>query len=178
MIKRSSGILVHITSLPSRFGIGDLGPAAYRFADFLAATRQSFWQVLPLNPTEREHGNSPYTSMSTFGLNPLLICLERLVDEGYLAPADLEPVPSFPEDRFDYAAVIEYKVQRLRHAYEKNRDTRAREADFEEFCEANRNWLDDFALFNAVREQQQGNPWNEWPKALADREGDALAAAA
>ena len=96
MMRRGSGILLHITSLPSPFGIGDLGPWAYRFADFLAETKQSFWQVLPLNPTALVRGNSPYSILSAFAGNSLLISPESLVAEGSLSRSDLKDSPSFP----------------------------------------------------------------------------------
>ena len=98
MKTRRSGILLHITSLPSPDGIGDLGPGAYRFADFLADAGQSIWQILPLNPTSSASGNSPYSSFSAFAGNPLLISPERLLEEGYLVPGDFENPPLFHQD--------------------------------------------------------------------------------
>ncbi|NVM26866.1 MAG: 4-alpha-glucanotransferase, partial [Desulfobacterales bacterium] len=101
MRRRGSGILLHIISLPSVYGIGDLGPEAYRFADFLAETKQSFWQILPLNPTDPAHGNSPYHSMSAFASNPLLISPELMVRDGLLTTSDVETVPDYPAGRVD-----------------------------------------------------------------------------
>ncbi|MDZ7345022.1 MAG: 4-alpha-glucanotransferase, partial [candidate division KSB1 bacterium] len=121
MNKRSSGILLHITSLPSAYGIGDLGPWAYRFVDFLVEAKQSFWQILPLNPTSIMYGNSPYSSYSAFAGNPLLISPELLVREGLLTPADLENAPAFPAARVDYDAVSECKMQILRRAFERHK---------------------------------------------------------
>jgi 4-alpha-glucanotransferase len=97
MNKRGSGILLHITSLPSSYGVGDLGPGAYRFADFLTGAKQTTWQVLPLNPTYPIYGNSPYSSISAFAGNTLLISPDLLIEEGLLSREDLEPVPPFPE---------------------------------------------------------------------------------
>ena len=101
MNRRGSGILLHITSLPSRYGIGDLGPEAYRFADFLSETKQGFWQILPLNPTDLAHGNSPYHSISAFANNPLLISPELMVRDGLLAPSDVENAPDYPKGCID-----------------------------------------------------------------------------
>ena len=109
MYKRGSGILLHITSLPSAYGIGDLGPEAYRFADFLGAAKQRYWQVLPLNPTDPIYGNSPYSSNSAFAGNTLLISPEQLFEEGLLSRGDLDPIPLFPEDRCNFLDVIHYK---------------------------------------------------------------------
>src|SRR5919201_371481 len=112
---RSSGILLHPTSLPTRFGIGDFGPAAYYFADFLARAGQSLWQVLPLGPTG--YGDSPYQTFSAFAGNPLLISLELLVEEGLLPPTALDHAPPFPAAQVDYGLVIDYKKQLLEQAF-------------------------------------------------------------
>ena len=96
---RGSGILLHITSLPSAYGIGDFGPAAYRFVEALERARQHYWQILPLNPTQNEYAHSPYSSPSAFALNPLLISPELLARDGYIDPEDLELHPDFPEGR-------------------------------------------------------------------------------
>ena len=109
MHERKSGILLHITSLPSRFGIGDLGPEAYRFADFLCDAGQKLWQILPLSPIIVGKGNSPYHSTSAFAANPLLISPELLVKDGLLDKADIRAVPVFPEERVDYEAAAGYK---------------------------------------------------------------------
>src|SRR5580658_5082350 len=118
---RSSGILLHPTSLPGPFGVGDLGPESYRFADFLAEAGLHIWQVLPLAPTG--YGESPYQSLSSFAGNPLLISLEKLAERGYLSPEDLAGGPAFPEDMVDFASVIPYKFKLLRKAFEKFRST-------------------------------------------------------
>jgi 4-alpha-glucanotransferase len=174
MIKRSSGILMHITSLPSPYGIGDFGPEAYRFADFLSGTHQGFWQVLPLNPTSPVHGNSPYAGLSTFAGNVLLISPEKMVDDGLLHREDLEPVPAFPEDRVDYNAVITYKMRLLETAYRRRKERKRRDYDYERFSSYNYEWLEDFSLFGALKAHFNGKPWNEWPREIRDRENGAL----
>lgn len=109
MKRRGSGILLHITSLPSAHGIGDFEPWAYRFADFLKEIRQSYWQILPLNPTSSGLGNSPYSSYSAFAGNPLLISPELLVEEGFLLKSGLEELPAFQEERVDFTLTTRYK---------------------------------------------------------------------
>ena len=171
--RRGSGILLHFTSLPSPFGIGDLGPWAYRFADFLAQTKQSYWQCLPLNPTEVRHGNSPYHSSSAFACNPLLISPELLIQEGLLNKTDLEPRSSFPPSRVEFEPVIAYKHGLLSLAYDRFK-TEGPDAEYSSFCSQQGSWLDDFALFVALKEEFKGRPWSGWPEKLRDREPDAL----
>ncbi len=169
MVRRTSGILMHITSLPSRFGIGDMGPWSYRFADFLSETEQGVWQILPLNPTNR----SPYHSSSAFAFNPMLISPELMVRDGFLKEEDLLGVPDFPAGRVDYPAVMDYKANLFSRAYEYFRK-RGREPLYEEFCRSNGFWLDDFALFSALKSKFSGSSWSEWPHELKDRREDAL----
>lgn len=169
--------MLHITSLPSRFGIGDLGPAAYRFADFLAHTHQRLWQILPLGPVG--YGASPYSSVSTFAGNPLLISPERLLAHGLLTEGDLADGPAFPTGRVDYDAVTKYKRRLLHTAVERfeadadAEDIRA----FDMFCEQNADWLEDYALYAALKEAHGGAAWSDWPPPLALRASDALEAA-
>ena len=170
---RGSGILLHFTSLPSPFGIGDFGPWAYRFADFLAETKQSYWQCLPLNPTDIEYGNSPYHSTSAFACNPLLISPELLIQEGALTEADLESIPSFSRDRVDFEVVLSYKHRLLSLAYDRFKKEGGN-GEYTNFCSEQVSWLDDFALFVALKEEFKGRPWNEWPDTLRDREPEAL----
>jgi 4-alpha-glucanotransferase len=170
---RGSGILLHFTSLPSPFGIGDFGPWAYRFADFLAETKQSYWQCLPLNPTDIEYGNSPYHSPSAFACNPLLISPELLIQEGLLTEADLEILPFFPRDRVDFDLVVSYKHGLLSAAYDRFQEDGAPEI-YRSFCSEQFSWLDDVALFVALKEEFKGRPWSEWPDNLRDREPEAL----
>src|ERR1700754_664751 len=113
---RSSGVLLHPTSLPGRFGIGDLGKEAYRFADFLVASNQSLWQVLPLGPTG--YGDSPYQCFSSFASNPLLISPELLIEDGLLIEDDIKRAPRFPVETVDFGRVIDYKSTVLRRAFE------------------------------------------------------------
>ena len=174
---RRSGILLHPTSLPGRFGIGDLGDAAYRFLDFLVAAGQSYWQVLPLSPTG--YGDSPYQGLSAFAGNPMLISPERLVEAGHLLEEDLDAtrVPVFPDDRVDFGPVIGYKMGLLDRAY-RNFEARATDdqrAALAHFCAEQAFWLDDFALFMALKEAHQLRPWHEWEPEIARRRPEALA---
>jgi 4-alpha-glucanotransferase len=172
---RSSGILLHITSLPGRFGIGDLGPCACEFADFLAAAGQKLWQVLPLHPTG--YGDSPYQCFSAFAGNPLLLSLERLRENGVLQASDLADAPSFPDEFVDYGAVIAFKfriLHRAAHAFFAGA-ARAEFAAFEQFCRRAVPWLDDYALFMAAKDTAGGAMWTAWDSSLRRREPAALA---
>ncbi len=174
---RASGILLHPTSLPSCFGIGALGDEAYRFADFLAASGQSLWQVLPLGPTG--YGDSPYACYSAFAGNTLLISPERLFEEGLLAKSDLDELPSLPTERVDFEGVHKTKEIVLGKAfarYQRTTDTELRSA-FETFAEQNASWLDDYALFRALKSAHAGQAWHEWERSLVGREPAALASA-
>jgi 4-alpha-glucanotransferase len=173
MRKRASGLLLHITSLPSPYGIGALGAEAYRFADFLAESGQSIWQVLPLNPTDPVAFNSPYGSDSSLAGNPLMISPDVLVEQGYLRREDLGPVPEFPVGRVDYGAAIEYKNRILDRAYDNFRRAGDRR-EFEAFSRINSHWLEDYALFVALKAEAGGAPWNEWSQEIRDRHDDAL----
>ena len=177
MLSRSSGILLHPTSLPGRFGIGDFGDEAYRFADFLVASGQSLWQVLPLGPTG--HGNSPYACYSAFAGNTLLVSPQRLVQAGLLDQDDLSHTPAFPEDGIDFDEVTHFKDQWLRKAFDRfkqSNDGQWRDA-FENFCEKHSSWLEDYALFRALKDSHGGKPWSLWDAALARRDATALARA-
>jgi 4-alpha-glucanotransferase len=172
---RSSGILLHITSLPSRFGIGDLGPAAFEFADFLQAARQKLWQVLPLNPTG--YADSPYQCFSAFAGNPMLISLEQLRDRGLLQNANLDASPAFPEKYVDFGPVIEFKFSALRRAAQ-NFFSDASHSDrgrFDDFCQKNRAWIDDYALFMAAKDEHHGVAWTFWEGRIRQRDASALA---
>jgi 4-alpha-glucanotransferase len=166
---RGSGILLHITSLPSPFGIGDLGPGAYKFIDFLVETKQSYWQILPLNPTSPVLGNSPYNSPSAFAGNPLLISPELLVKRGILSEADLNPGYSFNGERVDYENVAKYKEGILRVAFEKNKKKLMTDSEFQRFCNFNSDWLEDYALFVSLKESFKNVTWTEWPEEIRDR---------
>ncbi|MBI3649934.1 MAG: 4-alpha-glucanotransferase [Acidobacteria bacterium] len=173
-IKRASGILLHITSLPSAFGIGDLGRTAYHFADFLSLSKQGLWQILPLTPTG--FGDSPYQSYSAFAGNTNLISPEKLGEEGLLSQADLTHRPEFNEDRVQFEAVIQFKNDVLAKAYQNFRDAANPHlrAEFEAFCVYAKRWLNDYALFRALLKAHHGAAWNRWPKALALRDEAAL----
>lgn len=173
-LARTSGLLLHPTSLPGPFGIGDLGAEAYRFADFLAEAGQRIWQVLPLGPTG--YADSPYQCFSAFAGNPLLISPQEMVQAGVLSHEDLTAAPVFPDERVDFAAVISWKRDLLRRAYEtfRERATEAQRAGFDAFCRDHADWLDDFALFMALKEQHNYVSWVEWEKPLALRDPTAM----
>ncbi len=171
---RRSGILLHITSLPSGFGIGDLGSGAYKFADFMADAGQSVWQFLPFNPSSPACGNSPYCSYSAFAGNPLLIGFEPLVEAGCLDMADISRPPYFSARRTDYAQAARFKYEVLGIAFERFRTVPDLECRFENFLGENACWLDDYALFAALKEHFGGVAWNEWPPEIRDREESAV----
>ncbi len=174
---RASGILVHPTSFPGRFGVGDLGPGAITMLDFLHHARQRMWQVLPLGPTG--YGASPYALLSAFAGNPLLISPERLLEDDLLAPADLEDAPVGREDRVDYGAVIPWKERLLRASYARYEQvaSAALRAEFAAFCAAQAEWLDEFALFMALKDKHDGVAWTRWAAPYARRDPEALAEA-
>jgi 4-alpha-glucanotransferase len=159
---RASGILLHPTSLPSRFGIGDFGPEAHRFVDFLAEAGQTIWQVLPLAATG--YGESPYQSLSSFAGNPLLISPEKLAERSLLSSEDIANAPAFPEDTCEFERVIPYKYDLLRAAALRFRAT----PDFDRFCHDQGWWLDDCARFLALKHANGGRSWAEWTILEAD----------
>ena len=176
-LERSSGILLHPTALPGPYGIGELGRHAHAWVDWLAAAGQQVWQVMPLGPTG--YGDSPYQCFSAFAGNPFLISLERLEQDGWLDQADLAAGRDLPEHRVDYGAVIEFRLAMLRRA-ERRFAERAGDEEREalaRFTAEQASWLDDFALFMALKDAHDGRPWNEWDQALRDRDEVALAAA-
>ena len=160
MTKRASGILLHITSLPSKFGIGDLGSSAYKFADFLAEAGQSYWQLLPLNPPAA--ARSPYSSLSAYAANPLLISPKLLYQQGILTHKEIQNPPAFPKDRLDYRTVLPYKTKLLNTAYERFKSI-AGDSHFERFCQDNATWLEDFAAFVTLRRRFGTGFWPDWP---------------
>ena len=173
-LTRSSGVLLHPTSLPGRYGIGDLGPRAHAWVDFLAEAGCGLWQVLPLGPTGFD--NSPYQSFSSFAGNPYLLSPESLLAEGLLREADLEPA-AFPSDRVDFSALIPWKLKVLGAAYRRFCASPAaglREA-LEHFRRRHAEWLEDFALFMALKEAHQGAAWHTWEPDIARRTPEALA---
>ena len=171
---RSSGILLHPTSLPGPYGIGELGREALEFIDYLVAAGQKIWQVLPLNPTG--YGDSPYQSFSAFAGNSLLISLDLLRERGVLGADDLRNIPLFPAAQVDFARVIDFKFPLLRKAaknFFESASTSDRAA-FNEFCAENADWLDDYALFMAAKDEYGGIVWTSWDKKLAQRDPVAL----
>jgi 4-alpha-glucanotransferase len=171
---RASGILLHPTSLPGRYGIGDLGSAAYEFVDFLESTGQSLWQVLPLGPTG--YGDSPYQCFSAFAGNPLLVSLEALVAVGLLEEGDLGDAPKFPHDRVEYGPVIEFKMALLAQAHANfiERGSDELKDEYLEFVGLAGWWLDDYAAYRAIKAAHDGREWTKWELYLRDREDKAL----
>jgi 4-alpha-glucanotransferase len=171
--ERSAGILLHPTSLPGKFGIGDLGSEAYKFIDFLVEAGQKLWQVFPLGPTG--YGDSPYQCFSAFAGNPLLISPEKLREDGLLKSEDLKnPVESDPK-KVDYGQVIEHKNSILKNAFQNFKsNSNGLEKEFEKFCEEHNEWLDDFSLFMACKDYHNGNVWSSWEKELVHRDKNVL----
>ncbi len=171
---RSSGVLLHLTCLPGRFGIGDLGAGAYHFADFLAAAKQSWWQVLPLGPTG--YGNSPYQCHSAFAGNPLLISLELLRDEGLLETSDLQGAPIFTREEVDFGRVIHFKRPLLEKCFQNftRMASAAQKSALETFCRVNSDWIEDYSLFMAIKEEHGGMAWTEWEAEIVNRRPGAL----
>jgi 4-alpha-glucanotransferase len=168
---RRSGILLHPTSLPGSFGVGDLGPSAYRFIDWLVAAGQTLWQVLPLGPTG--YGDSPYQAFSAFAGNPLLISPEWLLEQQLLTESELAAVPIFETGNIDFGAVIPWKDKLLRAAYARFA-TQSR-PEFERWTAANAEWLDDYALFTALKGHFGGGAWTGWDDDIRARDPKAIA---
>lgn len=166
--ERKSGILLHITSLPGRWGMGELGPQARAFGEFLAETGQKLWQILPTGPVG--FGYSPYSSLSAFAGNHLLISFDELIEEGLLTERQLAKFPSFDPLRVDFPAVIEAREKFLFRAADRFEP----DTDFTDFCTHEADWLDDYALFMAIREIEDFRPWTEWPAELRDRDAGKL----
>lgn len=175
VVNRSAGVLLHPTCLPSAHGIGDLGPSAHAYLDWLAAAGVSWWQILPLNPPGP--GFSPYSATSSFAGNPSLISPELLVNDGLLEKSDIVGGPDLPHEWVDFAQTVPRKRELLRRAFERHAARPAELADeLEVFRRHNRDWLDDFALFAALKDSHGGAPWTAWPEPLAQRDADALRA--
>ena len=171
---RASGILCHITSLPSPFGIGDLGPEAHKFVDFLSRTKQHYWQLLPLNPTETIYGNSPYSSFSAFASNPILISPQQMVHEGWLSAKDIKEKPKGSQNAVDYPEITKYKSHLFDIAYENFSSGKKDRKGFLEFCQRNEFWLEDFASFVVFKEKFSGHMWGQWPSEIRDRHSESL----
>jgi 4-alpha-glucanotransferase len=173
---RLSGVLLHVTSLPSYGGVGDFGPAAYGFVDFLVSAKQRLWQVLPLSPTG--YGSSPYSALSAFAGNPLLISVEQLAQDGWIAGDRIGGLPSHTGPA-DFAEATRLKLPLIEEAAanflnQASDDVRAR---FQKFCQDNITWLPDYAMFNVLRRKHGYVSWIDWPAELAQRKQDALTAA-
>jgi 4-alpha-glucanotransferase len=167
---RASGILLHPTSLPGQFGSGDIGTGSYRFIDWLVRAGQTYWQMLPLG--EVAAANSPYTSSSAFAGNHLLIDLEELAKQGWLSPGDLIPHPEFNADRIRFDLVKPFRMERLQLASRRffSKPDNGYYADYLAFCDAERHWLDDFALFKAIEHHEQFREWDLWPEEFVRRD--------
>ena len=171
---RASGILLHITSLPSAFGIGDFGPKAFEFVDILVKAKQKYWQILPLGQTG--YGNSPYQCYSAHAGNIYLISLEKLVDDGFLQAADLEGFVQSAADKVDFETSVGFKLPLLKKAFDAFRQTSDEQviAEFHSFCDTNGYWLEDYVLFQALRSANDDEPWLEWDDPLKLRNPEAL----
>ena len=174
---RASGILLHPTSLPSNYGIGDLGMEAFKFVDFLVAAKQTYWQVLPLGPTG--FGDSPYQCFSAFAGNTNLISPELLVDEGFLTLEEINEKPDFPKGRVDFGLLYDWKNSLLAKAYESFRLTTSVDLrrKFETFSQNTASWLNDYALYRSIKSAQSQKAWYQWDDALKLRDEKALAEA-
>jgi 4-alpha-glucanotransferase len=175
MDRRGSGILLHVTSLPSLFGIGDLGPQAFKFVDFLCETHQTFWQVLPLNPTSLVSGSSPYASFSAFAGNTLLISPEKLVDTELLDRKDILKFPGHQKLEVDFQFVIKEKNRLLKMAFEKfkihfNKYTK----EYARFCRENNFWLEEYACFITFKANYEDVVWSDWPEEIRNRANGPL----
>ncbi len=173
MKRRAAGILAHITSLPSRYGIGDLGPGAYAFADFLSQAGQSCWQILPMNPTDSAYDDSPYHSVSALAANPLMISPEKMIEEGWLSREDVRDTPDFNTGKVIFPQVHAYKSLLFEKAF-RHFQKRPAPAEYGIFCRNNKAWLDDYALFRVLKQMYSSQSWNRWPAEYRDREPEAL----
>jgi len=168
---RASGVLLHITSLPSRYGIGDFGKEAYNFIDFLKKTHQKLWQILPLNPPG--HGGSPYNCFSAFAGNALLISIDKLIQDGLLKVEEVSSVPNFTETKVEFPKVIKFKNELFLKAF--NRFDKSAEGDnYAQFKKENEYWLSDFCFYMALKEHFDNEVWNRWDKDIAFREKQAI----
>jgi 4-alpha-glucanotransferase len=166
--QRSAGILMHITSLPSAYGIGDLGPEAFDFADFLFRSRQHYWQILPLTPIQEGQGFSPYSSNSSMASNTLLISPDELLKQNLLTPEDVLPFRLPVTDQVNFHEACQLKNSLFEIAYQNSKSKS--DNNFELFCNREAYWLDDFALFVSIKNKYKNQPWHEWPAELKNRD--------
>lgn len=170
---RSGGILLHPSSLPGRYGIGDLGPQAYHFVDWLVSTGCKLWQVLPLGPTG--YGDSPYQCFSAFAGNPYLISFDALIEDGLLTEKDFADMPIFNASRVDFGLLIPWKLDLLQKAFSRLPSTpESYRREFKRFCKDNASWLDDYALFMSIKEANGGGAWNGWDESIRKRKPSAM----
>jgi len=173
-LKRSCGVLLHPTSFPGKYGIGDLGPNAYTFIDFLSESKQKLWQILPLNYPG--YGNSPYNPISAFAGNPSLISPEKLIEKGYIATSDLPDPEEFDDEKVLFDKVISYKRKILEKAFSRfmSNDPHKQLNEFDTFCYENAHWLDDLSLFVSLRQKNKYASWNNWNRDIKLRKDKAL----
>ncbi len=173
---RASGILLHPTSLPGPFGIGDFGPEAHSLVDFLLEAGQSYWQILPLGPTG--HGNSPYQCFSAFAGNTLLISPEQLIEDGLVSSEQIGNTPEFPSGKVDFGSAYAWKARLLPHAFHTFKKTANSDlaSQFADFHRDNAWWLEDYAVYRVLKAAQDDKPWNDWPEPLKHRDPEALKA--
>ncbi|MNK87831.1 4-alpha-glucanotransferase [compost metagenome] len=173
---RSAGVLMHISSLPSSFGIGDLGPSAYKFVDFLYASRQSYWQILPLNPVKKENGYSPYSSSSAMAGNTMLISPEVLFEDGLLSKSDLDAflLPATPQ--VDFEKTAEMKQHVLGKAYQRFKSIGNKKlvASYHSFCKAEERWLTDFSIYTHLKQFYKNSEWFNWPEKFKSKNKKAI----
>ena len=173
--KRSSGILLHPTSLPAKYGIGDFGPQAFKFIDFLARSETGLWEILPLGPTG--YGDSPYQSLSAFAGNPYLISPDLLVRDGLLEREDISDPPAFPLTKIKFSQVYKFKDKLFSLAFnnfnERNLSSPLR-SEFDAFCESQKKWLENYSLFVAIKSKFNMEAWNFWPDELRFRKPGEL----
>jgi 4-alpha-glucanotransferase len=174
MKKRRSGVLFHITSLPSEYGIGDFGPGAYTFVDFLKKTEQRYWQILPITATDPGTGNSPYCCVSAYAGNKYLISPRLLYRDGLLTRRDIASVPVFPQKRVNFSQVISYKEKLFHTAFVRFQKNKKYKRGYKKFCAANKNWLDDYCLFITLKNRCENSVWSSWHSGLRDRKPAAL----
>ncbi len=169
--KRVCGLLCHVTSLPSSYGIGDLGTQSYRFVDFMSEINQQVWQILPLSPTNPMSGNSPYSSASAFAGNPLLISPEELIKSDLLLPADLEKMGPFPDHEVDFEKVIHSRESLLARAFERFQEKEpVFRVAFNQFCQDHSAWLEDYVTFRAFKIHFNQKAWIDWPDDIKTRD--------
>lgn len=172
--QRNTGLLLHITSLPSKFGIGDLGPKAYQFVNLLAKNHLEYWQILPFNPTESKHDNSPYHSSSAYAGNPLLISLQLLLKDGLLTREDLNHYQLPEGESVPFSTLYPLREDMLRKVCHSFRKKTGLHSLFENFCRQNTSWLKDYAFFEVIRRQYPDLLWNQWPVGLKNRDSECL----